>query len=455
LIQAAQKLLLALQCVRQQPVFIEIPKYWRQGLVMSEVTAASRRLLLVDPCEACEGLLPQLRSSGWWVASCDLESVGAQHFDIGLLCLSTEHLQQPLRIGQLIGRHGEWIALLGTAERSTTAEVDDFVGEWFFECHRQPFDPARLQQSLARAIAAIDLRALENCSPLAHELLGQSRLVRDLRKRLGKLGASEAPVLIRGESGSGKSLVAHDLHQHSRRAGGPFVRVDCAAGKRDELAAALFGTAQVPGKLSEASGGSLFLADVGDLPLDLQDELFMRLHGKGPQSDVRLLASSRTDLQPAVEQRRFNRRLYVWLSRKQLMIEPLRKRQGDIALLADYYLARYGSASGHRPKKLGEEVLMAMRRHHWPGNVRELANRVRRGFVSAEGEQIGAEDLGLESAAPAIGLLGTLDDYKRRAEYQALCDALARYGNNLSLAARILGISRPTFYRLLHKHQLL
>lgn len=96
-----------------------------------------------------------------------------------------------------------------------------------------------------------------------------------------------------------------------------------------------------------------------------------------------------------------------------------------------------------------------MVRHHWPGNVRELASRVRRGYALAEGEQIEAGELGLYSVPMDSVLIGTLDDYKRRAEYQALCDALARYGNNLSLAARVLGISRPTFYRLLHKHQLL
>ena len=138
----------------------------------------------------------------------------------------------------------------------------------------------------------------------------------------------------------------------------------------------------------------------------------------------------------------------------QVLMAPLRERHGDLSMLASHFSHFYSQETGRRPRSFSEDALVAMGKHDWPGNVRELANRVRRGLVLAEGRQIEAMDLGLTGHQGPVAPMGTLEDYKTRAERQALSDVLNRHSDNLSVAARVLGISRPTFYRLLHKHQI-
>jgi DNA-binding NtrC family response regulator len=132
----------------------------------------------------------------------------------------------------------------------------------------------------------------------------------------------------------------------------------------------------------------------------------------------------------------------------------LRERHGDLALLANHFAQFYSRETGRRARNFSQDALVAMGKHEWPGNVRELENRVRRGLVLAEGRQIEAFDLGLLGEAAFSSSMATLEEYKSRAERQALCDVLTRHSDNLSVAAKVLGISRPTFYRLLHKHQI-
>ena len=167
-----------------------------------------------------------------------------------------------------------------------------------------------------------------------------------------------------------------------------------------------------------------------------------------------MLAATHVDLEKAIEQGRFREDLYYRLNVLQVVTAPLRDRHGDLSMLANHFSHFYSLETGRRPRSFSDHALAAMGRHTWPGNVRELANRVRRGLVLAEGRQIEAQDLGLQELERGEQPLGTLEDYKHRAERQALCDVLDRHSNNLSIAAKVLGVSRPTFYRLLHKHQI-
>jgi DNA-binding NtrC family response regulator len=160
------------------------------------------------------------------------------------------------------------------------------------------------------------------------------------------------------------------------------------------------------------------------------------------------------DLEAAIRKKRFREDLYYRLNVLQVGTAPLRERHGDLAMLANHFAHFYSQETGRRARNFSQDALIAMGKHDWPGNVRELANRVRRGLVLAEGRQIEAADLGLLGEEDIASSMGTLDDYKSRAERQALCDVLTRHSDNLSVAARVLGISRPTFYRLLHKHQI-
>ena len=438
------------------------------------VMSTPRRLLVVDPCDDCHRILPGLRTIGWAVDSCSLESVSNHSCDVGLFRLQPFHLEHPEAVKDMISRSGtEWIAVL-SPDTLQLKTVGDFVCEWFFDFHTLPFDVSRVQVTLGRAFGMARLRgrSTDPIESAGHELLGESRAIRDLRKLLGKLAPTESPVLIRGESGTGKELVARTLHRQSQRHARPFVAINCGAIPEHLIQSELFGHEKGAftgahqrkiGRIEAAHGGTLFLDEIGDLPLELQANLLRFLQEKhiervgGSQPipvDVRVLAATHVDLEAAIINGRFREDLYYRLNVLQVFTAPLRERHGDMAMLANHFARFYSQETGRRPRTFSEQALVAMGNHDWPGNVRELANRVRRGLVLAEGRQIEPGDLGLETRqAPSLAM-GTLEDYKDRAERQALCDVLQRHSNNLSLAAKVLGVSRPTFYRLLHKHQI-
>ncbi|MFJ7281642.1 sigma 54-interacting transcriptional regulator [Pseudomonas sp. NPDC099000] len=437
-------------------------------------TPALRRLLVVDPCDDCHRLLPGLRSVGWDVDSCSLENAADRTCDVGLLRLQPFHLERPEAVKELISRSGtEWIAVLNQ-EVLRLQNVGDFVCEWFFDFHTLPFDVSRVQVTLGRAFGMARLRGQGtiHIDQPEHELLGDSKPIRELRKLLSKLAPTESPVLIRGESGTGKELVARTLHRQSQRHSKPFVAINCGAIPEHLIQSELFGHEKGAftgahqrkvGRIEAANGGTLFLDEIGDLPLELQANLLRFLQEKhiehvgGSQSipvDVRVLAATHVDLEAAVEKKSFREDLYYRLNVLQVVTAPLRERHGDLSMLANHFSHFYSHETGRRPRSFSDDALIAMGKHDWPGNVRELANRVRRGLVLAEGRQIEARDLGLISQHTIPAPMGTLEDYKTRAERQALCDVLNRHSDNLSIAAKVLGISRPTFYRLLHKHQI-
>jgi DNA-binding NtrC family response regulator len=391
-----------------------------------------------------------------------------------LLRLQPFHLEHPDAVKELISRSNtEWIAVLNQ-EVLRLQNVGDFVCEWFFDFHTLPFDVSRVQVTLGRAFGMARLRGqgTVHIDQPEHELLGDSKPIRELRKLLSKLAPTESPVLIRGESGTGKELVARTLHRQSQRHNKPFVAINCGAIPEHLIQSELFGHEKGAftgahqrkvGRIEAANGGTLFLDEIGDLPLELQANLLRFLQDKhiervgGSQPipvDVRVLAATHVDLEAAIAKKCFREDLYYRLNVLQVATAPLRERNGDLLMLANHFSHFYSHETGRRPRSFSEDALLAMAKQEWPGNVRELANRVRRGLVLAEGRQIEARDLGLISHQAVATPIGTLEDYKHRAERQALCDVLNRHSDNLSIAAKVLGISRPTFYRLLHKHQI-
>ncbi|MEN1834065.1 sigma-54 dependent transcriptional regulator [Pseudomonas lijiangensis] len=436
--------------------------------------AQTRRLLIVDPSDDCHQLIPVLQAAGWAVDSNTLEAALNQRCDVGLIRLMPEHFEHPEAVKELITRSNtQWIAVLAPNDLRRE-KIGDFVCEWFFDFHTLPFDVARMQVTLGRAYGMARLRAqgASQVSSGDHEMLGESRPIRELRRLLGKLAPTESPVLIRGERGTGKELVARTLHMQSQRRNKPFVAVNCGAIAEHLLHTELFGYEKGAfngalerkiGRIEAANGGTLFLDDIGDLPLETQAHLLRLLQDRhierfgGNEAipvDVRVLAATHVDLETAIRKKRFREDLYYRLNVLQVGTAPLRERHGDLAMLANHFAHFYSQETGRRARNFSQDALIAMGKHDWPGNVRELANRVRRGLVLAEGRQIEAADLGLLGEEDIASSMGTLDDYKSRAERQALCDVLTRHSDNLSVAAKVLGISRPTFYRLLHKHQI-
>lgn len=431
-----------------------------------------RRLLIVEAVSDCERLIPELQTNKWLVDHADLTSKIEPVYDVCVICLQAHHLDYLERIKQQIrDSQTEWIAVMSDSLRRNT-ELANFIYEWFFDFHTLPFDSSRLHCTLGRAsgMARLYRRITKPPITAGDLLIGQSQSTQALRRLVDKISPSDASVLITGESGTGKELVARRLHNQSRRATGPFVAVNCGAISEHLIHSELFGhekgaftgaNQRKMGRIESAEGGTLFLDEIGDLPLEMQASLLRFLQemtyervgsSKNMTANVRVLAATHIDLEAAISAGRFREDLYYRLNVLQIQTIPLRLRKDDIALFVEHFSRQYATEAGRRPRKFSEGAMTALLSYDWPGNVRELANRVRRAQVLAEGRQIEAHDIGL--AVTASTPCRPLEDYLLTAERQALEDALTHYSTNMSNAARSLGVSRPTFYRLLHKHQL-
>lgn len=381
-----------------------------------------------------------------------------------------------------------WVALL-PPQLLRHAAWGQLVLEHCCDFHTWPADTTRLRHTLGHAYGMAALRArlapqpvlaLSSASALAsgpagaappHDsmLTGHSGAIVRLRRQIARVAGASAPVLIWGESGSGKELVAKAVHAHSPRAAGPFVPINCGAIAGSLIQSELFGyergaftgaTRDKRGLIETAQGGSIFLDEIGDLPLDLQANLLRFLQEKtiyrlgGTRSiavDVRVIAASHVNLQQAVQRGTFREDLYYRLNVLALDVPPLRERRDDLAPLAEHFFREFYGERAPGLRGFSGKALQAIVSHDWPGNVRELINRVRRAMVMAEGRLISPADLGLDgaSAAPDGAPLG---DARIRAERDAIDASLLRAGRNITVAARELGVSRMTLYRLLAKH---
>lgn len=431
-----------------------------------------RTLLAIDSCRECEGYLPSLQASGWRIQPCDLESVTPGEAEVGLIRLQGSDPEYLERLQRLIIRSGiEWIAVVDP-DQLVNHDIADFISEWFFDYHTLPFDHDRVGIALGRAYGMARLRGLTqgDYQHIELDFLGNSRQAIDLRRLIAKLAPTESPVLIRGESGTGKELAARALHSRSRRAKAPFVAINCGAIPEHLMQSELFGHEKGAftgahqrkiGRIESANGGTLFLDEIGDLPLDLQANLLRflqemqieRVGGTNPiPVDVRVVAATHVDLDEAIRCGRFREDLFYRLNVLEVRTSPLRERKSDISALAQHFSNLYAAEVGRKPRRFSEKALEAMNTYQWPGNVRELANRVRRGMVMADGRQIEPEDLGLSFESTTPISLQTLRDQIAMAEKNALDKAMAKHPHNMKQVAEALGVSRPTLYRLLHKH---
>ncbi|MDZ4348675.1 MAG: sigma-54 dependent transcriptional regulator [Xanthomonadaceae bacterium] len=307
------------------------------------------------------------------------------------------------------------------------------------------------------------------------KLIGESMAMRALRKTIQKAAATTAPVLITGETGTGKELVAHLLHQQSGRAHGPFVAVNCAALPASLFQAEVFGYEKGAftgayrrnaGRIEAAEGGTLFLDEIGDLALDMQvillrfleEGTFERLGSVDTiHADVRIVAATHIDLEQACRTGRFREDLFYRLNALHVQTPPLRDRGEDIEHLAVHFLAELGEELGLRAHQLAPDALARIRQHAWPGNIRELRNRVRQALVMCESEMLTVADLDLESTRatnPPPDAPLTLRQARHQAERQAIERALLACGGKIPATARCLGVSRAQLYRLLERHRM-
>jgi len=301
-----------------------------------------------------------------------------------------------------------------------------------------------------------------------HKLVGESEALRRVFGLIQRVAPTEATVLILGENGTGKELVAHALHQASPRRAGPFVPIHCGAIPETLLESELFGHERGAftdayrtreGKLELAEGGTVFLDEIGELPVHLQvkllrflqDHVIERIGGREAiRVNARVVAATNRDLQAAIAAGGFREDLFYRLSVLTIQVPALRERGDDMRILAEYFLDFYSRHHKRRIKGFTRSTLRAIQAHPWPGNVRELENRVQRGVIMARDSYLRPEDL--ELAEPQGETPRTLQEARDQAERVLLVEALTRNAGNITRAARDIDVSRPTLHDLLRKH---
>ena len=294
---------------------------------------------------------------------------------------------------------------------------------------------------------------------------GMLKVCRDVEK----LAGTHVPVLLLGESGTGKEALAQALHELGPRAKQPFVAINCGAIPENLLESELFGyergaftgaVKQTIGKIESANRGTLFLDEIADLPHPLQvkllrflqDQIIERIGGRQRiQVDVRIVSATNSSLEDRVSDGSFRGDLFYRMNAVTIRIPPLRDRGGDALLLANYFLSRFNREFGRNIRGFTEAAGAALSAHAWPGNVRELENRLKRAVVMTERRMLDAADLELAAASETSQPLD-LRAARLRAEHEVLQLALARANGTLSVAAKLLGISRPTLYGLMEVH---
>lgn len=347
-----------------------------------------------------------------------------------------------------------------------------------YDFYRKPIDIDDLGLIVARAFRLHELEAenrrLESATRPAvlGSMITASPEMHKVARSIERVASTSASVMLLGASGTGKELLARAVHEQSGRSSGPFVAINCAAIPENLLEAELFGhergafTGAVKanvGKVEMAEGGTLFLDEVGDIPLPLQVKLLRfiqervieRIGGRQQIAvDTRIVCATHQNLDAMVADGRFREDLYYRLAEIVIPIPPLADRSGDPSLLARHFVNRFAPEMNSRVQGLAPDAIAAVEAYRWPGNVRELENRIKRAVIMADGKLIGAEDLDLPGTASEAGTSINLRAAREVADRKAIRQALSQSDNNISSAAKLLGISRPTLYDLIKQYQL-
>ncbi|NZA25015.1 sigma-54-dependent Fis family transcriptional regulator [Luteimonas sp. SJ-92] len=410
-----------------------------------------------------------LSAAGWRLRIADPARdvrVGMRGEDqvIGLVDLRCGVAEGLEALERQVNDHADLPLLALTSER--TPDEAAAVRRILSACGERLVAPLNTHQ-LGQALAAFDQTGLAPVE--ATGLVGQSPPMLEVHAIVHRYSRVDLPVLITGETGTGKELAARALHERSSRHRGPFVAVNCGALPPSLVQAELFGhergaftgaSARRIGLFESADNGTVFLDEIGDLPMDAQTNLLRVLqegtlerigNSHSLRIDVRVLAATHVDLEKAVAEGRFREDLYYRLDVLRLAMPPLRDRGEDVELLARRFLEEFREQHAVTARGFSAAARQALRAHRWPGNVRELLNRVRRAAVIAEQALIGPADLHLgDGHAGGPGL----DQRREQAEREAVLSVLRETGYNVSASARRLRVSRVTVYRLCRKHSL-
>ena len=364
------------------------------------------------------------------------------------------------------------IVFTGNQDHSHAVEA---IAMGAYDFHQKPFNPEVLCLVVERAFYLHALQqenqkllSTQVDSPIAGIITRDPGLIKVCRN-IEKIASSDATVMLLGESGTGKEVLAKALHQLSARKNKRFIAINCAAIPETLLESELFGyekgaytgaTKQTLGKIELANGGTFFLDEVSDLPIALQAKLLRFLQERvierigGREEipiDVRVVCATHQNLKTLIETNRFRKDLYYRLSEIVITIPPLRDRLGDALLLAYHFKNKFCAQNKISPLNFSQEALSVIENYQWPGNIREMENCIKRAVIMADGIQISAEDLGLQVLTTPIEPIN-LRKAREDAERNALVKTMARVNGNITKAAELLGVSRPTIYDLLNRH---
>jgi nitrogen regulation protein NR(I) len=365
----------------------------------------------------------------------------------------------------------------------------------------KPFDVPQMLSTIRQALEAgrfmrspVDMDASPD-KIQGEAIIGKSPAMQEVYKAIGRVSATDATVLVRGESGSGKELAARALYQHSARSDKPFLVINCVAIPDTLLESELFGyekgaftgaTHRRVGKIEQASGGTVFLDEIGDMPLNLQAKMLRLLQEKSIERlggretlpvDVRIIAATNRNLEHLISKGRFREDLYYRLKVITIWLPSLRERTGDIPLLTDYFLTRFASELGIENPGITREALSMLVSSAWPGNIRELANTLQKALIFNRGAPLSLTDITQATGIDANNHLNeAASDNQVRAWIRNLLskgthenlfencmdhfggvlvgEALNLTGGNRSQAAKLLGMSRPTLHAKIDKYQL-
>jgi two-component system nitrogen regulation response regulator NtrX len=353
-----------------------------------------------------------------------------------------------------------------------------------YEILEKPLDTDRILVMLRNVFDHLNLREensrLKGISSSPYEIIGRSPVMRALIEKIEKVGATPARVLITGENGTGKELVARALHRHSMRSDKPFVEVNCAAIPHELIESELFGhmkgsftgaIADRPGKFEQANKGTLFLDEIGDMSMSaqakvlrvLQDNVITRIGGsKTITVDVRVLAATNKNLEQEIAAGRFREDLYYRLNVVPIHVPPLREHREDIPGLVEYFVSVLSEREGITPRRVSESAHARLMELDWPGNVRELRNTVERMLILATGPELTAKDvdrLAGARVADDTGLGGltalkTFEEFKEAAERAYLLSKLREFDWNVSETARAVEMPRSNLYKKIERYAL-
>ena len=444
-------------------------------------------LIVDDDTSMCElladGLTQQDYETRWKGSAHEaLLEIEQRNFDVVLTDINMKDMNGLELCQRATEAHPELPVIVITAFGSMETAVQA-IRAGAYDFITKPFDidvvAIAIERAVKHGVLTREVQRLQRAvdeSRRFDELLGASPAMKEVYDLLERVAESESTVLVSGESGTGKELVARALHRRSKRAAGPFVAINCAAMPEQLLESELFGhtkgaftdarTAR-PGLFVQAKGGTIFLDEIGDMPLGLQPKLLRALQERSVRPvggdhetpiDVRVVAASNRDLETAIEERKFREDLYYRINVIHVELPPLRARGADVLLLAQHYLEHFAVQSQKDVRSLDPDAAERLSAYAWPGNVRELANCLERAVALTRSESIGSADLPekIRNYRTSHVLVAATDPSElvplEEVEKRYILRVLEAVGGNKTLAAQVLGLDRKTLYRKLDRY---